>query len=478
MCHPNGNVEQVDLLFDPVFQEDQKNYQVRAQNDIYDILIKLNSTASFLSLFSSLWHTRTPCFDLKGITAQNDREQSLLKYCEWKGLEIPCSDIFTSFPTDQGMCCSFNMGAAENIFIASTYLRVIQNLQDIDKTMAFNSMNNQYARKGITKSQLKIEPGKSKGLTVILDAHSDFYSSTSFSSDTQGFTGQISKSGSFPQRSMGSFDINPGHNNLVTISATIINSDDSLKNMDPIHIRKCYFEWENSFMKLFKNYTQTNCLLECKLFNATYMMKQKYNSSYNDCLPWNFPSPDVNPFICDPWQTVEINELMSKTPYEECQKCIPDCVSTIFKSKVTAVPLRNCSLINIGNNTFCNAFNPSRIKPNMLSDLVVFNIYNRFRTLPYYVSRMFSSSQRKYGSSLKHGDVFESTNYPYSAFNKDIAKVQLYFDSATMMGIQRSSTMTSTDFFSNVGGIFGLVLGMGLISLAELLWIIIHIFII
>ena len=114
----------------------------------------------------------------------------------------------------------------------------------------------------------------------------------------------------------------------------------------------------------------------------------------------------------------------------------------------------------------------------MLSDLVVFNIYNRFGTLPYYVNIMFSSSQRKYGSSLKHGDVFESTNYPYSAFNKDIAKVQLYFDSATMMGIQRSSTMTSTDFFSNVGGIFGLVLGMGLISLAELLWVIIHIFII
>ncbi len=114
----------------------------------------------------------------------------------------------------------------------------------------------------------------------------------------------------------------------------------------------------------------------------------------------------------------------------------------------------------------------------MLSDLVVFNIYNRFGTLPYYVNIMFSSSQRKYGSSLNHGDVFESTNYPYSAIAKNIAKVQLYFDSATMMKIQRSFTMTSIDNFSNVGGIFGLVIGMGLISLAELLWVIIHIFII
>ena len=104
----------------------------------------------------------------------------------------------------------------------------------------------------------------------------------------------------------------------------------------------------------------------------------------------------------------------------------------------------------------------------MLSDLVVFNIYNRFGTLPYYVNIMFSSSQRKYGS----------TNYPYSAFAKNIAKVQLYFDSATMMKIQRSFTMTLIDYFSNVGGIFGLVIGMGLISLAELLWVIIHIFII
>ena len=401
-----------------------------------------------------------------------------MKYCEWKGLEIPCSDIFTSFPTDQGMCCSFNMGAAENVFIANTYSRVIQNLQDIDKAMAFNSMNNQNNEPRLTKSQLKTEPGKNKGLTVILDAHSDFYSSTSFSSDTQGITGQISKSGSFPQRSLGSFDIHPGHNNLVAIDATIIHSDDALIDMNATNTRKCYFEWENSFMKLFKNYTQTNCLLECKLFYANETMMGKNNSTYNGCLPWNFPSPAINPIICDPWQTAEINELMLQTPYNQCQICLPDCVSTIFKLKVTAVPLRNCSLINIGNTTFCNAFNPSRIKPNMLSDLVVFNIYNRFGTLPYYVNRMFSSSQRKYGSSLNHGDVFESTNYPYSAFAKDIAKVQLYFDSATMMEIQRSSTMTSTDYFSNVGGIFGLVLGMGLISLAELLWVIIHIFII
>jgi amiloride-sensitive sodium channel len=249
----------------------------------------------------------------KGISAQNDNDQSLLKYCEWKGLEIPCSEIFTSFPTDQGMCCSFNMGAAEDIFIQNTYTRVIQNLQDIDKTMAFNSRNDQYTGPVLTKSQLKTEPGRSKGLTVILDAHSDFYSSTSFSMDTQGITGQISKSSSFPQRSLGRFDINPGRNNLVAIDATIIHSDDALIEMDPNNIRKCYFEWENSFMKLFKNYSQTNCLLECKLFNATSMMKQKYNLSYNDCLPWNFPSPNVNPVICDPWQTAELNELMLQT---------------------------------------------------------------------------------------------------------------------------------------------------------------------
>ncbi len=70
-------------------------------------------------------------------TSLKDRENSILKQCKWKGVEIPCSAIFKKFPTDQGLCCSFNMKAADEIFHAGTYS---QNM--IDLQVSFSSMLN------------------------------------------------------------------------------------------------------------------------------------------------------------------------------------------------------------------------------------------------------------------------------------------------------------------------------------------------
>ena len=467
-CQNGRSVEQMDLLFDPVFMVDQTNYQVKERNEVADALRRINLRASYLALFSSLWHTGTPCFDMPGSNTDNDDNRSFLRYCQWNGLEIPCSDIFSSFPTDQGMCCAFNMKAAEDIFIGETYSMIIQNLQELHKSTFFNQDKASYKN-----GKLRTEPGKNKGLTIILDGHSDIVSASSVTSDTNGYIGLISKSGSFSQTLLGSFDIRPGHNNLVAISAKIINSDSSLMTMDSVS-RNCYFEWENSFLKIHKNYTQSNCVFECNLFYALDMIKVKYNSS-SGCIPWYFPSPDESPIICDPWQAAEMLKIMSDAPDKKCQHCLPNCVTTIFKTRVTAVPFRNCSMINIGNNTFCNIYNPSKLKLNMLSDLFSSNLIQRFHILPYYFKRSFATNYRKFGSSYVNGDVFESANYPYNAFNKDIAKVQVYFDSATQEKIQRSSRMNWTDFFSNIGGIYGLFLGMGLISLAEIVWVIFRI---
>ena len=59
------------------------------------------------------------------MTAEHDGERSILKYCEWKGEPISCASIFDTFPTDRGLCCSFNMRAAEDIFQAETYARYL-----------------------------------------------------------------------------------------------------------------------------------------------------------------------------------------------------------------------------------------------------------------------------------------------------------------------------------------------------------------
>ncbi len=52
--------------------------------------------------------------------------------------------------------------------------------------------------------------------------------------------------------------------------------------------RNCLFPEENRMIKLHRNYTQANCLLECFLFYAQRQLQIKYNSS-KLCTPWYFP---------------------------------------------------------------------------------------------------------------------------------------------------------------------------------------------
>jgi hypothetical protein len=62
----------------------------------------------------------------------------------------------------------------------------------------------------------------------------------------------------------------------------------------------------------------------------------------------------------------------------------------------------------------------------------------------------------------------------YDAYEKDIAKVEIYFKSATVTEIHREPTMTWIDFFANLGGLFGLGLGLGLIFLFEVIWYLLY----
>ena len=258
-----GLVEQLDLIFDPVFSEDQNYHITQQTNKVHDASRNFNLSPSFENLFSALWYSSMPCYDLKGLTAHFDKDSSFLKYCEWKGIPMKCSNIFTTFPTDIGMCCSFNIKAAEEIFYNSTYTNLIKELQLKDKLASFQYEN----ISTILPMDFTTQPGKNRGLTVVLDSHSNLFSPGSNNADTNGFIGLVKPRGSFPQTALGGFELRPGHNNIVTISAKIITCDEGLQGLNAQE-RNCKFEEENSKLKFYQNYTQTNCLLECSLLFA------------------------------------------------------------------------------------------------------------------------------------------------------------------------------------------------------------------
>ena len=157
---------------------------------------RINLTQAYESIITTLWNSNTPCFDLRNKTSDINGEGSILRYCQWKGITIPCSAIFTTVPTDQGLCCAFNMKAAEEIFVESTFRNTLETMQASDKMASFlpNKLPAEYTKSG----EPKTTSGRHKGLVILLDAHSDDLGPGSRDEDFHGFRAIIESSGSFP----------------------------------------------------------------------------------------------------------------------------------------------------------------------------------------------------------------------------------------------------------------------------------------
>jgi hypothetical protein len=112
---------------------------------------------SYQALFELLWYSQLPCYDVMDVTStkknqfgkwsfvpelhkllkNHDFISGMLKSCSWKGISLNCSSIFTMFPTDRGMCCSFNMEKADKMFRQSKYTEMMNKLMDRDRSKSF-----------------------------------------------------------------------------------------------------------------------------------------------------------------------------------------------------------------------------------------------------------------------------------------------------------------------------------------------------
>ena len=116
----------------------------------------------------------------------------MIKKCLWKGQRLNCSSIFKMHPTDRGMCCAFNKERADEMFKVSRYEEQIMYLTEQDKNKSHENADvpswwvltihpHIFAIKEFLNCRYDPVPeaGKSKGLTLVLDAHSDLVTSSS-----------------------------------------------------------------------------------------------------------------------------------------------------------------------------------------------------------------------------------------------------------------------------------------------------------
>lgn len=250
------------LGFDDTMPQDSHS-KVSARKTLYkDMLKRLDQTKAFDAIISSMWYASLPCIDIGKITSMYKGERSTVKYCEWKGMPITCAAIFSAFPTDQGMCCAFNMKAANDIYQGGRYSEKITALQEADQAASFeNSTKPGWYIDGMEPIPL---PGKGKGLFLMLDAHSDLKSKTTIPNDFDGFNGLLHPSGSFPFMALERFEIKPGHLNAISITPTRIEADDSLKDLD-VSSRQCMFEDDSHDLQIHQKYSYLSCIFECRL---------------------------------------------------------------------------------------------------------------------------------------------------------------------------------------------------------------------
>ncbi len=272
----NSDAPLVDKLINTNKTSIQKREQyIRThQKDYKNLYKQLNLTAAYDNLFDLLWYSTLPCFSIKG--DPEDIDISMLKLCKWKGERVPCASIFDMFPTDRGMCCTFNMEKADTIFRESQFQKSIIKLQEYDRLDGKEStqlkLPNWYKEQGEPKPQA----GVSKGLSLVLDAHTDILAAGSVGEDFQGFFAVVDARDAYPQTDQKNVRIRPGYDNLVALNAIDVKAVQRIDKVDAVEHRKCYFRDEYK-LELHAYYTQASCMLECRIH---------YVQNNVSCVPW------------------------------------------------------------------------------------------------------------------------------------------------------------------------------------------------
>ena len=452
------NLRPMDFLLDPsIFPKTQKEIN-RDRISVKEHFKKINMTSRYSDLFELLWHSTIPCFDVKGVTSIRDMQYGLLKACYWNGHEFPCSELFTTSPTDRGMCCTFNLEKAQAMFKTGQFSETVERLQARDKSKGFGikSDGQENAWENPFKDGGRPTPrnGKARGLTVLLDAHSNKIGKGSIDTNINGFIAIVDASDQYPITSRKTLLIRPGHQNMVSLKATKITAGKGLKDI-AIEKRNCLFE-EEMTMDLHKVYSQSNCFLECAIRHS--ILKE------NDrCMPWYFPVINTTFPMCDPWSSYEFVKHMKNITESECSHCHPDCESTHYDSTISAAPFLNCDYYNLGVSDLCKVDLKRHLDPPLWGEDTISQYPPHQK--PSYVTFQSNMRHQVYHSFKRTGKIVS-----YNAYEKDIALVNFFFESPTAFQFIRQPKMTTIQFISQLGGLLGLCMGFSVISFFEILY--------
>ena len=466
-------IKKLNTVFDPWKVEERKEAVREAKTQYDNEFGSMDVAKSYKSLFEILWYSQLPCFDVENITSEYIDEMSLIKRCYWKGIKINCSSIFFTRPTDRGMCCTFNMEKAEAIFKKSQYATMVSQMQEQDAKYSFEK--NELPEWYTGSKEPHTQPGQDKGLHLVLDAHTNRVSSGTVSDNFRGFVTVVDGPDKYPLTSRKSFLIRPGKANYVAINSIQVEAEPGVKKVNAMK-RDCYFTNEYP-LDMHKNYSQSNCLLECFIQFARNKMQGENETQ--KCTPWFYPVEDKYVTkMCDPWETKEFQKWISSAPDKRCSHCLTDCEGSIYGTRIYAAPFRPCDHTNLGVTDLCYLESDYMNPPIWTHQVREEYLYSKGK-LPSYISKIPFNIRKYVPSSNKTQSLtFKEANLAnpnYDTFKEDIAIVRFYFDKSTVFQFKRYERLTLTGYISQIGGLLGLAMGFSFVSAVEIIyWIVVR----
>ena len=255
---------------------------------------------------------------------------------------------------------------------------------------------------------IRPQAGLRNGLRVVLDMKpGQMDVNSSISHDFKGVEVNVGAKHTFPMMSTNTFLVSPGKVTMVEITGERRSTSADFDGLS-LADRQCYFEYERP-LQLFSRYTSDNCWVEC-LINRTRM------ENGNACTPWNMPSPDGHR-CCNPMEQQEFFETFGRLDMSivmGSELCLPDCAGTLYTTRVTAAPFRECDDANMGLSRLCRIERgtnggpvPQKWAESVLRD------YNN--SPPSYISDTVKSALRQRGDG------------EYDAYQEDMAEVMFFF---------------------------------------------------
>lgn len=249
--------------------------------------------------------------------------------CEWKTTKTPCRLLFKETLTDEGICFTFNLLNASEIYREEMLAKNFTTLLTHEMSSAFWSPDNnaEYTNEDLIYPRRVLSA--SEGLVINLRL---FTNDTDFlcGGPVQSFKILLHTNGEVPQMSKYYYRVPLDHDIVMSVRPSLMETTETLiKNYNYVR-RKCFYDGERQ-LEFFRKYTQRNCQLDCVARRTVEICK---------CAKFTMPRHETTP-VCGLQKLRCVNRVENEYAVRIMTKkandcnCLPACESVSYDAELS-----------------------------------------------------------------------------------------------------------------------------------------------